>query len=131
MKPIWDRSALCAARLAQLEMIRPGTTCFADPASYFSAETAQAVKESGMREMIARTVFDMGQTTMGNLPKGFFEPTDEVRLDPKVLRPERAVEMLTINGARCMQWDRDLGSLEVGKKADVMHTILQTSLVRI
>ena len=279
--------ALCAARLAQLEMIRAGTTCFADPGSYFSAETAQAVKESGMRGMIARTVFDMGQTTMGNLPKGFFEPTDEAlvrademvaefdgaldgrlkawfsirvpvamsddllrrlgqlaekrgvgiighacenrdetvashlkygmgdiarleklgllgpnmlllhmgwvdakelhmlqkrdvkislapsasmhqamgnishgktpemlelglslslgsdsamssnyldairqaflivgglheaRLDPKVLRPETAVEMLTINGARCMQWDRDLGSLEVGKKADV------------
>src|ERR687886_83095 len=39
--------ALCAARLAQLEMIRAGTTCFADPGSYFSVETAQAVKESG------------------------------------------------------------------------------------
>ena len=26
--------ALCAARLAQLEMIRAGTTCFADPGSY-------------------------------------------------------------------------------------------------
>ncbi len=63
--------ALCAARLAQLEMIRAGTTCFADPGSYFSAETAQAVKESGMRGMIARTVFDMGQTPMGNLPKAF------------------------------------------------------------
>jgi len=279
--------ALCAARLAQLEMIRAGTTCFADPGSYFSAETAQAVKESGMRGMIARTVFDMAQTTMGSLPKGFFEPTDEAlvradqivaefegaldgrlkawfsirvpvamsddllrrlgqlaekrgvgiighacenrdetvashlkygmgdiarleklgllgpnllllhmgwvdakelhmlqkrdvkislapsasmhqamgnishgkapemlelglslslgsdsamssnyldairqafllvgglheaRLDPKILRPETAVEMLTINGARCMQWDQDLGSLEVGKKADV------------
>src|SRR5581483_6448725 len=60
--------ALCAARLAQLEMIRAGTTAFADPGSYFAAETAQAVKESGMRGMIARTVFDMGQTTMGNLP---------------------------------------------------------------
>jgi 5-methylthioadenosine/S-adenosylhomocysteine deaminase len=69
--------ALCAARLAQVEMIRAGTTCFADPGSYFTAETAQAVKESGMRGMIARTVFDMGQTTMGNLPPGFFEPTDE------------------------------------------------------
>src|ERR1700686_4319552 len=43
----------------------------------------------------------------------------EARLDPKVLRPETAVEMLTINGARCMQWDKELGSLEVGKKADV------------
>ena len=279
--------ALCAARLAQLEMIRAGTTCFADPGSYFAAQTAQAVKESGMRGMIARTVFDMGQTVMGNLPGGFFEPTadalaraddmvaefdgslegrlkawfsmrvpvacsdellrqlarlaqkrgvgvighacenrDEViashlkygmgdvsrlerlgllgphllllhmgwvdakelhllsrrqvkislapsaslhqamgnishgkapemlelglalslgsdsamssnyldairqafllvgglheaRLDPKLLRPETALEMLTINGARCMLWDEDLGSLEVGKKADI------------
>jgi len=279
--------ALCAARLAQVEMIRAGTTCFADPGSYFAAETAQATKESGMRGMIARTVFDMGQTNMGSLPQGFFEPTDEAlaraeemvaefdgsldgrlkawfsmrvpvacsddllrrmskltekhgvglighacenrdevvashlkygmgdvarlerlgllapnlllihmgwvdpkelhmlqrrdvkislapsasfhqamgnishgkapemlelglaislgsdsamssnyldairqaflvvgglheaRLDPKVLRPETAVEMLTINGARCMLWDKDLGSIEVGKKADV------------
>jgi 5-methylthioadenosine/S-adenosylhomocysteine deaminase len=279
--------ALCAARLAQVEMIRAGTTCFADPGSYFAAETAQAVRESGMRGLIARTVFDMGQTVMGNLPQGFFEPTaealvraeemvaefdgaldgrlkawfsmrvpvacsdallrqlarladkravgiighacenrDEViashlkygmgdisrleslgllgpnllllhmgwvdpkelhllskrqvkislapsaslhqamgnlshgkapemlelglalslgsdsamssnyldairqaflvvgglheaRLDPKILRPETAVEMLTINGARCMLWDKDLGSLEIGKKADV------------
>src|SRR3989454_2204752 len=86
--------ALCAARLAQLEMIRAGTTCFADPGSYFSAETAQAVRESGMRGMIARTVFDMGQTTMGNLPKGFFEPTDEalVRADEMVAEFEGALD---------------------------------------
>jgi cytosine/adenosine deaminase-related metal-dependent hydrolase len=86
--------ALCAARLAQLEMIRAGTTCFADPGSYFSAETAQAVKESGMRGMIARTVFDMGQTTMGNLPRGFFEPTDEalVRADEMVAEFEGALD---------------------------------------
>jgi 5-methylthioadenosine/S-adenosylhomocysteine deaminase len=86
--------ALCAARLAQLEMIRAGTTCFADPGSYFSAETAQAVKESGMRGMIARTVFDMGQTTMGNLPKGFFEPTDEalVRADEMVAEFDGALD---------------------------------------
>jgi 5-methylthioadenosine/S-adenosylhomocysteine deaminase len=69
--------ALCAARLAQVEMLRAGITCFADPGNYFATETAQAVKESGMRGMIARTVFDMGQTAMGNLPKGFFEPTED------------------------------------------------------
>ena len=27
--------------------------------------------------------------------------------------------MLTINGARCMLWDKELGSIEVGKKADI------------
>src|SRR6202047_4992604 len=63
--------ALCAARLAQLEMIRAGTTCFADPGSYFSAETAKAVKESGMRGLIARTVVDVGQSKVGNLSAGF------------------------------------------------------------
>ena len=48
----------------------------------------------------------------------------ETRLDPKILRPEVAVEMITINGARAMLWDDELGSLEVGKKADV--SILNT-----
>lgn len=69
--------ALCAARLCQLELLRAGTTCFADPGNYFAAETAQATRESGLRGMIARTVFDMGQTNMGSLPKNFFEPTED------------------------------------------------------
>jgi 5-methylthioadenosine/S-adenosylhomocysteine deaminase len=43
----------------------------------------------------------------------------EARLDPKVIRPETAVEMITINGARSMLWDSELGSIEVGKKADI------------
>ncbi|MFI4986768.1 MAG: amidohydrolase family protein, partial [Alphaproteobacteria bacterium] len=78
--------ALCAARLTQLELIRAGITCFADPGSYFPGETARALGESGIRGMIARTVFDMGQTSMGNLPKNFFEPTDDalVRADEMV-----------------------------------------------
>jgi 5-methylthioadenosine/S-adenosylhomocysteine deaminase len=69
--------ALCAARLCQLELLRAGTTCFADPGNYFARETAQAVRESGLRGIIARTVFDMGQTSMGALPRTFCEPTDE------------------------------------------------------
>jgi len=43
----------------------------------------------------------------------------EVRLNTSVMPPERAVEMATINGARCALWDDQIGSLEVGKKADV------------
>src|SRR5258707_12216231 len=39
--------ALCAARLAHLQMIRAGTPGFAPPGSYFSAQTAQARKERG------------------------------------------------------------------------------------
>ncbi|MBI4233873.1 MAG: amidohydrolase [Chloroflexi bacterium] len=69
--------ALCAARLCQLELIRAGTTCFADPGNYFPGETAQAVRESGLRGIIARTAFDLGQTAMGQLPSRFYETTDE------------------------------------------------------
>ncbi len=79
--------ALCAARLAQLELIRAGITCFADPGNYFPDETAQAMKESGMRGIIARTIFDIGQTSMGSLPRNFYEPT-EVAL----ARADEAVE---------------------------------------
>lgn len=43
----------------------------------------------------------------------------EVRLSTSVMPPERVVEMATINGARCALWDDEIGSLEVGKKADV------------
>jgi 5-methylthioadenosine/S-adenosylhomocysteine deaminase len=43
----------------------------------------------------------------------------EVRLSTDVMPPERVVEMATINGARCALWEKEIGSLEVGKKADI------------
>jgi cytosine/adenosine deaminase-related metal-dependent hydrolase len=43
----------------------------------------------------------------------------EVRENPEVMPPERAVEMATINGARCMLRESEIGSLEVGKRADL------------
>lgn len=43
----------------------------------------------------------------------------EVRMNTTVMPPERVVEMATINGARCALWEEEIGSLEVGKKADV------------
>ena len=85
--------ALCAARLAQLELIRAGTTCFADPGNYFPAETAQALKESGLRAMLTRSVLDTGQTTLGKLPDNFVaEPVDQA-----LARAEEMVE--TYNGS--------------------------------
>ena len=48
----------------------------------------------------------------------------EVRLNTGVMPPERVVEMATINGARCALWDDEIGSIEVGKKADI--TIFNT-----
>ncbi len=43
----------------------------------------------------------------------------EVRLNTGVMPPERVIEMATINGARCALWEKEIGSLEAGKKADV------------
>lgn len=42
----------------------------------------------------------------------------EIRLNPRVMPPEQAVEMATINGARGAGLADRIGSLEVGKEAD-------------
>ena len=41
-------------------------------------------------------------------------------LDPKVLNSDEALAMGTINGARALGWDDEIGSVEVGKKADLI-----------
>ena len=40
--------------------------------------------------------------------------------DPAAGTAETAIEMATINGARALGMDKEIGSLEVGKKADVV-----------
>ena len=44
----------------------------------------------------------------------------EARLDPRVITPEEAVAMATVNNARALLWEDRIGSLEVGKRADIV-----------
>lgn len=44
----------------------------------------------------------------------------EVRLDPGLVPPERALEMATVDAARAIHWEDTIGSLEVGKAADIV-----------
>lgn len=39
-------------------------------------------------------------------------------LDPTVITAEKVLEMATIDGARSLNWENEIGSVEVGKKAD-------------
>jgi len=41
-------------------------------------------------------------------------------LSPTAVTAEQAIEMATINGARALRWDDKIGSIEKGKKADVI-----------
>ena len=43
-----------------------------------------------------------------------------VRMDPRTLPAEQVVAMATIDGARALHMDKEIGSLEAGKKADVI-----------
>jgi 5-methylthioadenosine/S-adenosylhomocysteine deaminase len=44
----------------------------------------------------------------------------EMRLNPRVMPPETALEMATINGTRAALWGDRIGSIEVGKDADIV-----------
>ncbi len=39
--------------------------------------------------------------------------------DPKTLSAEQVLRMATVNGAETLLWDKEIGSLQVGKKADL------------
>ncbi len=42
------------------------------------------------------------------------------RMDPTVMSAMEVLQMATVNGARALQWEQEIGTLEIGKKADII-----------
>ena len=42
------------------------------------------------------------------------------RWDPTIINAQKALDMATLGGARCIGRDKDLGSVEIGKRADLV-----------
>jgi 5-methylthioadenosine/S-adenosylhomocysteine deaminase len=45
---------------------------------------------------------------------------NEVRLKENVISAQQAMEMLTVNGAKALLWEDQIGSIEKGKRADIV-----------
>ncbi len=52
-----------------------------------------------------------------HLVAGLFK---DARVDPEMVGARQALRMATIDGARALGWDDEVGSLEIGKKADLV-----------
>ncbi len=44
----------------------------------------------------------------------------DARMNARLMPPETVIEMATLNGAKCALWEDEIGSLEVGKRADLV-----------
>jgi cytosine/adenosine deaminase-related metal-dependent hydrolase len=69
--------ARAATFACQLEMIRSGTTCFADSGSRFPEIVADAAVETGLRAMVPRACYDEYDTIMGSFPAAFARESTE------------------------------------------------------
>ena len=50
----------------------------------------------------------------------YFRAYQDILKDPGAVTAELILELLTINGARSLLWENEIGSLEVGKRADLI-----------
>ena len=44
----------------------------------------------------------------------------DAKADVRVMGAHKAMEMMTINGAKALLWEKEIGSLEIGKRADII-----------
>ena len=71
--------AQLGAQLACINMIKSGTTCFADAGGSHPDELAKAVEKIGMRGVIARSTADMGEGPELGMNNMVFSTKDAIR----------------------------------------------------
>ena len=71
--------AQLGAQLACINMIKSGTTCFADAGGSHPDELAKAVEKIGMRGVIARSTADMGEGPELGMSNMVFSTKDAIR----------------------------------------------------
>jgi 5-methylthioadenosine/S-adenosylhomocysteine deaminase len=71
--------AQLGAQLSCVNMIKSGTTCFADAGGSHPDELARAVEKTGMRAVIARSTADMGEGPELGMKNMVFSTKDAIR----------------------------------------------------
>src|SRR5205814_8054268 len=46
------------------------------------------------------------------------------RWDPTIMNAQRVLDMATLDGARCIGFEKEVGSVEIGKRADLVCRLL-------
>src|SRR3989304_3316039 len=104
-----------------VEMVKHGTTCFADPGGYYVDEVGKAAKEIGIRGILCRSTRDIEDPTFP-LPKNLSETTEEtIREGEKLINRWHKSEGDRIRawfGLRVIYNISDTLAKEIKKKAD-------------
>lgn len=99
------------------------------PVSHNAASAMRVLGQPRIADMLDRGIV-VGLGTDGAPTNNRMSMVDEIylasllqkslRRDPTALPARQVLEMATIGGARALSWDDEIGSIEVGKKADLV-----------
>src|SRR5687767_10866791 len=71
-----EEDVYTSVRLAAVEMLRHGVTCFIEPGNYHPDATVQAIMTAGMRMVLAVSCFDRNKSVTGLMPESMIENTE-------------------------------------------------------
>ena len=118
VKLLADRGTKVAFCPGAALRLAKGTTRIGKIPEMLAAGVAVSIGADGVS---SSGTFDHARLT--GLVAGLFK---DARMDPSIIPAETALEMATLNGARGVLWDDAIGSVEIGKRADLTLYDLNT-----